>query len=96
MRVRGRARRVDLPGASPELRVRREGLRAGTLALVGSTRRRAEPAVDDHLGEQLLRSEKNREEQAIVVRRIVRSLEPYSNARIRVAAGPGFVWRAAV
>ncbi len=61
--------------ASPELLVRREGLRAGTLALAGSTRRSADPAVDDHLGEQLLRSTKNREEQAIVTRRIVRALE---------------------
>jgi isochorismate synthase len=64
--------------ASPELLVRREGLRAGTLALAGSTRRSADPAVDDHLGEQLLRSEKDREEQAIVTRRIVRTLEPHS------------------
>jgi isochorismate synthase len=64
--------------ASPELLVRREGLRAGTLALAGSTRRSADPAVDDHLGEQLLRSEKDREEQAIVTRRIVRALRPLS------------------
>ncbi len=64
--------------ASPELLVRREGLRAGTLALAGSTRRSADPAVDDHLGEQLLRSPKNREEQAIVTRRIVRALRPAS------------------
>jgi salicylate biosynthesis isochorismate synthase/menaquinone-specific isochorismate synthase len=64
--------------ASPELLVRREGLRAGTLALAGSTRRSADPAVDVHLGEQLLRSGKDREEQAIVVRRIVRALEPLS------------------
>jgi isochorismate synthase len=64
--------------ASPELLVRREGLRAGTLALAGSTRRSADPAVDDHLGEQLLRSGKDREEQAIVTRRIVRALRPYS------------------
>jgi isochorismate synthase len=64
--------------ASPELLVRREGLRAGTLALAGSTRRSADPAVDDHLGEQLLRSEKDREEQAIVTRRIVRALRPFS------------------
>ena len=47
--------------ASPELLVRREGLRTGTLALAGSTRRSADPAVDDHLGEQLLRSAKDRE-----------------------------------
>jgi salicylate biosynthesis isochorismate synthase/menaquinone-specific isochorismate synthase len=65
-------------GASPELLVRRDGLRAGTLALAGSTRRSADPAVDDHLGEQLLRSDKDREEQAIVTRRIVRALRPVS------------------
>ena len=64
--------------ASPELLVRREGLRAGTLALAGSTRRSADLAVDDHLGEQLLRSEKDREEQAIVTRRIVRALRLHS------------------
>src|SRR3954452_15765013 len=64
--------------ASPELLVRRDGLRAGTLALAGSTRRSADPAVDDNLGEQLLRSDKDREEQAIVTRRIVRVLRPVS------------------
>ena len=64
--------------ASPELLVRRDGLRAGTLALAGSTRRSADPAVDDHLGEQLLRSDKDREEQAIVARRIVRALRPHA------------------
>src|SRR4051794_4572109 len=64
--------------ASPELLIRREGQRASTVALAGSTRRSADPAVDDHLGEQLLRSDKDREEQAIVKRRIVRALRPYS------------------
>ena len=64
--------------ASPELLVRREGLRAGTVALAGSTRRSADPSVDDHLGEQLLRSAKDREEQAIVTRRIERVLRPLS------------------
>jgi salicylate biosynthesis isochorismate synthase/menaquinone-specific isochorismate synthase len=63
-----------LVAASPELLVRREGQRASTVALAGSTRRSADPAVDDHLGEQLLRSAKDREEQAIVVRRIERTL----------------------
>jgi isochorismate synthase len=64
--------------ASPELLVRRDGMRAGTLALAGSTRRSADPAVDDHLGEQLLRSAKDREEQAIVSRRIERTLRPHA------------------
>jgi isochorismate synthase len=65
-------------GASPELLVRRDGSRAQTVALAGTSRRSADPAVDDHLGEQLLRSVKDREEQAIVVRRIERTLEPVS------------------
>src|SRR5690606_27873749 len=34
-------------GATPELLVRREGERASTVALAGSTRRSADPAVDD-------------------------------------------------
>jgi salicylate biosynthesis isochorismate synthase/menaquinone-specific isochorismate synthase len=64
--------------ASPELLVRREGQRASTVALAGSTRRSADPAVDDHLGEQLLRSDKDREENAIVARRIAAALRPHS------------------
>jgi salicylate biosynthesis isochorismate synthase len=65
-------------GASPELLVRRDGLRAQTVALAGSARRSADPAVDDHLGEQLLRSEKDRSEQEIVARRITRALRSHS------------------
>ncbi len=65
-------------GASPELLIRRRGAGAQTVALAGSTRRSADPAVDDHLGEQLRRSAKNREEHAIVVKRIERSLRPHS------------------
>ncbi|MHB8696043.1 MAG: isochorismate synthase [Solirubrobacteraceae bacterium] len=65
-------------GASPELLIRRDGQRASTVALAGSTRRSADPAVDDHLGEQLLRSEKDREENAIVARRIEKALAPHS------------------
>jgi salicylate biosynthesis isochorismate synthase/menaquinone-specific isochorismate synthase len=61
-------------GASPELLVRRRGATAATVALAGSTRRSADPAVDDHLGEQLLRSEKDRSEHEIVARRIERAL----------------------
>ena len=71
--------------ASPELLIRRDGTRASTLALAGSTRRSAEPSVDDHLGEQLLRSDKDRSEQAIVVRRIERALKPHS---VWVTAAP--------
>lgn len=72
-------------GATPELLIRREGQRASTVALAGSTRRSADPAVDDHLGEQLLRSDKDREENAIVARRIARTLRPHA---VWVAAAP--------
>ncbi len=65
-------------GASPELLVRRSGAGAQTVALAGSTRRSADPAVDDHLGEQLRRSPKNRQEHEIVVRRIKRILRPHA------------------
>jgi isochorismate synthase len=65
-------------GASPELLIRRSGAGASTVALAGSTRRSSDPAVDDHLGEQLLRSDKNRREQQIVSERIVRKLRPHA------------------
>jgi len=65
-------------GASPELLIRRDGARAQSVALAGTTRRSADPAVDAHLGEALLRSAKDREEQAIVARRIARALCPLS------------------
>ena len=65
-------------GASPELLVRRSGALAATVALAGSARRSADPAVDDHLGEQLLRGSKDRAEHAIVARRIARRLAPLS------------------
>ena len=76
---------ATLVAASPELLVRREGHRVSTLALAGSTRRSADPAVDDHLGEQLLRDESYREEHAIVARRIERALRAHA---VWVAAAP--------
>ncbi len=69
---------LSFVGASPELLVRRDGARAQSVALAGTARRSADPAVDTHLGEALLRSAKDREEQAIVARRIERTLRPVS------------------
>ncbi len=65
-------------GASPELLLRRTGASVSTVALAGSTRRSSDPAVDDHLGEQLLRSDKDRREHAIVSERIARSLRQHA------------------
>jgi len=77
-------------GASPELLVRRSGASAQTVALAGSTRRSSDPAVDDHLGEQLLRSDKNRREQRIVAERIIRTLRPHA-VWVETAAEPEVV-----
>lgn len=63
-------------GASPELLVRREGLRLQTVALAGTARRSADPAVDRHLGERLVRDPKQRVEHEIVARRIAQALAP--------------------
>ena len=65
-------------GASPELLIRRAGSGASSAALAGSTRRSSDPAVDDHLAEQLLRSDKDRREHRIVAERIMRTLRPLS------------------
>jgi isochorismate synthase len=77
-------------GASPELLLRRSGASLATVALAGSTRRSSDPAVDDHLGEQLLRSDKDRREQRIVTERIVRALRPHA-VWVEAAAEPEIV-----
>ena len=77
-------------GATPELLLRRSGASVSTVALAGSTRRSSDPAVDDHLGEQLLRSDKNRREQRIVAERIVRNLRPHA-VWVETAAEPEIV-----
>ena len=77
-------------GATPELLVRRDGQRASTVALAGSIRRSADPSVDDHLGESLLRDDKNRHENLIVAQRIAKALAPYA-LWVTVAPEPAIV-----
>ncbi len=75
---------------SPELLIRRSGASASTVALAGSARRSADPAVDDHIGERLLQSAKDRAEHEIVVRRIVRRLQAHA-VWVEPASEPGLV-----
>jgi salicylate biosynthesis isochorismate synthase/menaquinone-specific isochorismate synthase len=77
-------------GASPELLIRRAGASASTVALAGSARRSSDPAVDDHIGERLMQSGKDRSEHEIVVRRIVRRLRAHS-VWVEPAPEPGLV-----
>lgn len=63
-------------GATPERLVRVSAGRLETDALAGTTRRGRGAAEDAALGGALLRSEKDRREQAVVVESIHRRLEP--------------------
>ena len=72
-------------GASPELLIRREGLHASTVALAGSAARSADAAANDHLGERLMNSGKDRAEQGIVADSIAATLRPVS---VWVSASP--------
>jgi isochorismate synthase len=74
-------------GATPERLVRAEGRTYRTAAVAGSIRRGADPAEDAALAAELLASEKEREEHAVVVRAIRRQLAPISE-RIEIAPEP--------
>src|SRR3990170_2680248 len=74
-------------GATPERLVRTEGHAFRTVAVAGSIRRGADPAEDTALARDLLASEKNREEHAIVVDAILRLLAPVAG-RLDVAPRP--------
>ncbi len=63
-------------GATPERLVRTEGRDARTVAIAGTAGRGADPAEDDALAAELLASEKEREEHAVVVRMLRDSLAP--------------------
>lgn len=74
-------------GASPELLIRREGAKVSTVSLAGSIRRSNDPTVDKDLGNELLNSAKNLQEQAIVTRWIERILRQHSDSCV-VSADP--------
>ena len=75
-------------GATPERLVGTEGRTFRTAAVAGTTRRGADAAEDEALGRALLASEKDREEQAIVVASIRDLLAPVADT-LEVAPEPG-------
>jgi isochorismate synthase len=81
---------VVFMGATPERLVRTDGRTYRTAAIAGSMRRGADAAEDAALAAELLASEKEREEHAVVVRAIRRQLAPVSEL-IRVAPEPGIL-----
>ncbi|MDO5053072.1 MAG: isochorismate synthase [Pseudoclavibacter sp.] len=77
-------------GASPELLVRRTGPLVASLPLAGSRPRRPEPEADRAQALELLASEKDRTEHAVVVRHIAEVLRGLC-ARVIVPAEPSLV-----
>jgi isochorismate synthase len=74
-------------GATPERLVRTAGRDARTVAIAGTAPRGADPAEDDALAADLLASEKEREEHAVVVRMLRDSLRPLC-ASLEIAPSP--------
>jgi salicylate biosynthesis isochorismate synthase len=77
-------------GATPERLVRTDGRAYRTAAIAGSIRRGVTPEEDAALAAELMASEKEREEHAVVVRAIRHQLVPVSET-IDVAPGPGIL-----
>lgn len=74
-------------GATPERLVRVEGKRFRTVAIAGTIGRGADEAEDARLAQELLASEKDREEHAIVVQAIRSLLAPVAE-HVTMAASP--------
>lgn len=74
-------------GATPERLVQLDGLDFQTVALAGSTRRALDPEDDAQLAAELLASDKEREEHAVVVRMLRHTLAPMA-ASLRIPDEP--------
>lgn len=77
-------------GATPERLARSAGREFRTVAMAGSIRRGADPAEDARLAAELLASEKDREEQAVVVETLRETLAPVTD-RLEIARRPSVV-----
>jgi salicylate biosynthesis isochorismate synthase len=77
-------------GATPERLVSLHGRELRTMAMAGSARRDATPEVDDALAAELLASDKEREEHAVVVAMLREALTPVS-AELSIPSAPTVV-----
>jgi isochorismate synthase len=77
-------------GATPERLVRLDGREYSTMAMAGSARRTGDAEVDAVLAAELLESDKEREEHAVVVAMLRSALAPISE-ELSIAAAPDVV-----
>ncbi|MBF6606116.1 MAG: isochorismate synthase [Chloroflexi bacterium] len=85
----GRGTRTFL-GATPERLARSKGREFRTVAMAGSIRRGSDAEEDERLGADLLASEKDREEQAVVVEMLRETLSPVTD-RLEIPHRPSVV-----
>ncbi|SDG54468.1 isochorismate synthase [Paenibacillus sp. cl6col] len=79
-----------LIGASPELLVTKRGMQIKVNPLAGSAARSDDPVEDERRAAQLLRSEKDLHEHAVVIEAVVSALRPYCS-KLHVPEGPSLV-----
>ncbi|EJW17844.1 isochorismate synthase DhbC [Paenibacillus alvei] len=79
-----------LIGASPELLVTKRGMQIKVNPLAGSAARSDDPIEDERRAAQLLRSEKDLHEHAVVIEAVVSALRPYCS-KLHVPEGPSLV-----
>ena len=75
-------------GATPELLAKVEGETLTSMALAGSIGRSADARRDEALGQQLLRSEKDRHEHEVVVMSMLERLAPLTS-QLEISPQPG-------
>lgn len=79
-----------LVGASPELLISRQGNKVIANPLAGSEPRSDDPVIDQQRAEQLLRSEKDRREHALVIKAIEEALRPFCRT-LNIPAEPSLI-----
>jgi isochorismate synthase len=79
-----------LVGASPELLISRQGIKVIANPLAGSEPRSANPIIDQQRAEQLLHSEKDRREHALVIKAIEECLRPFCRT-LDIPAEPSLI-----
>lgn len=79
-----------LVGASPELLISRQGTKVIANPLAGSEPRSDDPVIDRQRAEQLLRSEKDRREHALVIKAIEEALRPFCRT-LHIPAEPSVI-----
>lgn len=85
-----RPKATTLIGASPELLINKTGNRILANPLAGSEARTGDAARDKQLAQELMNSEKDRREHALVIEAVEKSLKPFCKS-LKVPSSPSII-----